>query len=102
MVHALAGAGGGLVGVRARGDALLGRTADGEVVEVLLRLEPAEIGLGVVALAVLVPQQAVSRSSTGQAQIWVVGQDGKAGPKNVELGKLVERQYLVKKIQPSL
>ena len=44
----------------------------------------------------LVPQQAVSRSSTGQAQIWVVGQDGKAGVKNVELGKLVERQYLVR------
>lgn len=44
----------------------------------------------------LVPQQAVSRSSTGQAQVWVVGQDGKAGPKNVELGKLVERQYLVR------
>ncbi|RZT90380.1 multidrug efflux system membrane fusion protein [Azospira oryzae] len=44
----------------------------------------------------LVPQQAVSRSSTGQARIWVVGQDGKAGVKNVELGKLVERQYLVR------
>ena len=44
----------------------------------------------------LVPQQAVSRSSTGQARVWVVGQDGKAGVKNVELGKLVERQYLVR------
>ena len=33
---------------------------------------------------------------TGQARIWVVGQDGKAGVKNVELGKLVERQYLVR------
>lgn len=43
----------------------------------------------------LVPQQAVSRSSTGQAQLWVVGQDSKATVKNVELGKLVERQYLV-------
>ncbi|WP_205229926.1 efflux RND transporter periplasmic adaptor subunit [Azospira oryzae] len=43
----------------------------------------------------LVPQQAVSRSSTGQAQLWVVGKDGKATVKNVELGKLVERQYLV-------
>ncbi len=44
----------------------------------------------------LVAQQAVSRSSTGQARVWVVGQDGKAGVKNVELGKLVERQYLVR------
>lgn len=44
----------------------------------------------------LVPQQAVSRSSTGQARVWVVGQGGQAGVKNVELGKLVERQYLVR------
>lgn len=56
----------------------------------------ARVPQGADIQGLLVPQQAVSRSSTGQAQVWVVALGDKAEVKNVELGKLVERQYLVR------
>lgn len=43
----------------------------------------------------LVPQQAVQRSASGQPLLWVVGPGGKAEQRSVTLGKLVQRQYLV-------
>ncbi|MDQ0349655.1 efflux RND transporter periplasmic adaptor subunit [Ancylobacter vacuolatus] len=45
--------------------------------------------------ALTVPQQAVRRDPSGQAQLTVIGSDNAAGIRDVELGPLVERQYVV-------
>lgn len=44
---------------------------------------------------ILVPQQAVVRSSDGQALVWVMDEAGKAHQKTVQLGPIKDRQYLV-------
>jgi multidrug efflux system membrane fusion protein len=45
--------------------------------------------------ALTVPQQAVRRDPSGRAQLTVIGSDNAAGIRDVELGPLVERQYVV-------
>jgi multidrug efflux system membrane fusion protein len=44
----------------------------------------------------LVPQQAVLRDSAGQPQVWVVDAKQQASLKKVELGQMVERQYVLR------
>ncbi|MBB5753038.1 efflux RND transporter periplasmic adaptor subunit [Prosthecomicrobium pneumaticum] len=45
--------------------------------------------------ALTVPQEAVVRDSSGRPQLMVVGADRTASRRNVELGPLVERQYVI-------
>ncbi|MCX5496371.1 efflux RND transporter periplasmic adaptor subunit [Kaistia dalseonensis] len=45
--------------------------------------------------ALTVPQQAVRRDPSGRAQLAVIGDDNSARTRDVELGPLVERQYVV-------
>nr|WP_321981520.1 efflux RND transporter periplasmic adaptor subunit [uncultured Cohaesibacter sp.] len=49
----------------------------------------------IVENALLVPQQAIIRDVTGDARIVVVDDEGKAHFKNVVLGELVKRSYIV-------
>lgn len=44
----------------------------------------------------LVPQQAVLRDSAGQPQVWVVDAKQQASLRTVELGQVVERQYVLR------
>jgi membrane fusion protein (multidrug efflux system) len=45
--------------------------------------------------ALLVPQQGVTRDSTGAAQVWVVGQDGKATLQPIQVDRTVGNTWLV-------
>jgi len=45
--------------------------------------------------ALLVPQQSVLRSTGGQSYAWVVGKEGKAVIRTIEVDGLVDRQYVV-------
>lgn len=45
--------------------------------------------------ALTVPQEAVRRDSSGQPQLTVVGADRTASHRNVELGPLADRQYVI-------
>ncbi|WAX94198.1 efflux RND transporter periplasmic adaptor subunit [Aminobacter sp. NyZ550] len=45
--------------------------------------------------ALTVPQEAIVRDSSGRPQLTVVGADKTASRRNVELGPLVDRQYLI-------
>ena len=45
--------------------------------------------------ALTVPQQAVRRDPSGRAQLTLIGSDNAASIRDVELGPLVERQYVV-------
>ncbi|ATD61148.1 efflux transporter periplasmic adaptor subunit [Janthinobacterium svalbardensis] len=55
----------------------------------------ARIARAVQANGVLVPQQAVLRSSDGQAQAWVLDGAHKASLKTITVGDVVEHQYVV-------
>lgn len=55
----------------------------------------ARIARAVRANGVLVPQQAVLRSSDGQAQAWVLDGTHKASLKPITVGDVVEHQYVV-------
>jgi membrane fusion protein, multidrug efflux system len=55
----------------------------------------ARIARAVQANGVLVPQQAVLRSSDGQAQAWVLDGTHKASLKPIAVGDVVEHQYVV-------
>lgn len=50
---------------------------------------------GVVENAILVPQQGVSRSPDGKAQVWLVGDDGTAMPKSVTASRAIGDKWLV-------
>ena len=56
----------------------------------------ARVPRGVQPAALLLPQQAVLRSSGGQAYAWVIGTDGKAVIRTLELDGQVQRQYVVR------
>lgn len=56
----------------------------------------ARVPRGVQPAALLLPQQAVLRSSGGQAYAWVIGADGKAVIRTIELDGQVQRQYVVR------
>ena len=55
----------------------------------------ARIARAVQANGVLLPQQAVLRSSGGQAQAWVLDGTNKASLKPIAVGDVVEHQYVV-------
>lgn len=48
------------------------------------------------AASLLVPQQAVLRSSDGRSQVWVLDAKSKASLKAVEVGAVIDHRYLVK------
>lgn len=56
----------------------------------------ARVPRGAPASALTVPQQAVLRSAGGQAYAWVVGADGKAVIRTLEVDGSVNRQWLVR------
>lgn len=55
----------------------------------------AQLQSGLRPDAILVPQQAVSRDPSGQAQVWVVGEDGVANPRKVQTLRTVGNTWLV-------
>ncbi len=56
----------------------------------------AQVPRGTYRDAISVPQQAVVRDSLGAPSVYVVGSDGNAGPRPVQLGELVEGNYIVR------
>lgn len=50
---------------------------------------------GVLENAILVPQQGVSRSPDGKAQVWLIGEDGTAMPKSVTASRAIGDKWLV-------
>ncbi|MGV4800133.1 efflux RND transporter periplasmic adaptor subunit [Stenotrophomonas maltophilia] len=56
----------------------------------------AKVPRGAPASALTVPQQAVLRSAGGQAYAWVIGGDGKAVIRTLEVDGGVDRQWLVR------
>lgn len=56
----------------------------------------AKVPRGAPASALTVPQQAVLRSAGGQAYAWVIGADGKAVIRTLEVDGSVNRQWLVR------
>ncbi len=56
----------------------------------------ARVPRGVQPAALLLPQQAVLRSSGGQAYAWVIGSDGKAVIRTIEIDGQVHRRYVVR------
>lgn len=56
----------------------------------------ARVPRGAPASAMLLPQQAVLRSAGGQAYAWVIGADGKAVIRTLEIDGSVDRQWLVR------
>ncbi|UWU58785.1 efflux RND transporter periplasmic adaptor subunit [Stenotrophomonas maltophilia] len=56
----------------------------------------ARVPRGAPASALTVPQQAVLRSAGGQAYAWVIGGDGKAVIRTLEVDGSVDRQWLVR------
>ncbi|THF63673.1 efflux RND transporter periplasmic adaptor subunit [Pseudothauera nasutitermitis] len=57
----------------------------------------ATLQTGVRQEAILVPQQAVTRDTRGQAMVWVVGDDGVANPREIETARTVGNTWLVDK-----
>ena len=55
----------------------------------------ARIARASVPDGLLVPQQAVLRSNGGQAQAWVLDQAGKASLRAIEVGDVIDHQYVV-------
>lgn len=55
----------------------------------------AQVQSGVQAEALLAPQSAVSRDAKGNATAMVVGKDGKAEPRQLQTGAVVNGQWLV-------
>jgi len=55
----------------------------------------ARVPRGVQVGALLVPQQSVLRSTGGQSYAWVVGKEGKAVIRTIEVDGQVGRQYVV-------
>lgn len=55
----------------------------------------ARIARGAPADTVLVPQQAVLRSSDGQAQVWVIDGARKASLRPVQVDEVIKQQYVV-------
>jgi len=55
----------------------------------------ARVPRGVQVGALLVPQQSVLRSTGGQSYAWVVGKEGKAVIRTIEVDGQVDRQYVV-------
>ncbi|AMJ56789.1 efflux transporter periplasmic adaptor subunit [Stenotrophomonas sp. KCTC 12332] len=56
----------------------------------------ARVPRGAASQAPLLPQQAVLRSAGGQAYAWVVGEDGKAVIRTLEIDGSVDRQWIVR------
>jgi membrane fusion protein, multidrug efflux system len=56
----------------------------------------ARIKQGIDSDAIAVPQQAVHRSNDGRAQVWLVGQDEKVVLQPVEVGPVVEGQWVIR------
>ncbi len=56
----------------------------------------ARVPRGIYPDAISVPQQAVVRDSLGAPSVYVVGGDGIAGPRRVQLNDLVEGRYIVR------
>ncbi|MBA0266179.1 efflux RND transporter periplasmic adaptor subunit [Stenotrophomonas maltophilia] len=56
----------------------------------------AKVPRGAPASALTLPQQAVLRSAGGQAYAWVIGGDGKAVIRTLEVDGSVDRQWLVR------
>nr|MBH1359519.1 efflux RND transporter periplasmic adaptor subunit [Stenotrophomonas maltophilia] len=56
----------------------------------------ARVPRGAPASALTVPQQAVLRSAGGQAYAWVIGADGRAVIRTLEVDGSVDRQWLVR------
>lgn len=56
----------------------------------------ARVPRGAASQAPLLPQQAVLRSAGGQAYAWVVGDDGKAVIRTLEIDGSVDRQWIVR------
>lgn len=57
----------------------------------------ARIARGQEARGLLVPQQAVLRAGDGQAQAWVLDQANKASLRPLEVGDVIDHQYVVSK-----
>ncbi|MFN3302360.1 MAG: efflux RND transporter periplasmic adaptor subunit [Roseateles sp.] len=55
----------------------------------------AQVQSGVQAEALLAPQAAVSRDAKGNATAFVIGKDGKAEPRQLQTGAVVNGQWLV-------
>lgn len=55
----------------------------------------ARVPRGIYPHAISVPQQAVVRDALGDARVYVVGSDGNAAAKPVQLSELVEGRYIV-------
>ena len=55
----------------------------------------ARIEQGQLDKAILVPQQALVHAPDGSSMVWVVGADGKVGPRPVEIGQAVADSWLV-------
>jgi membrane fusion protein (multidrug efflux system) len=55
----------------------------------------ARIERGVLPDAILIPQQAVQRSATGEARVLVVGDDRKIEAREVLTGRIVDGRYLI-------
>jgi membrane fusion protein (multidrug efflux system) len=50
---------------------------------------------GVLENAILIPQQGVSRTPDGKAQVWLVGEDGKAMQKSVTALRAIGDKWLI-------
>lgn len=86
-----------------------GRSVDASSGDVLLRIEVpnpghtllpglyvrARVPAAPLEGALLVPQQAVQRAADGAATLWVVDRQSRVKPVPVQLGRLVERRYVV-------
>ncbi|MET2831610.1 efflux RND transporter periplasmic adaptor subunit [Mesorhizobium shangrilense] len=55
----------------------------------------AKVPSAIYAKALTVPQEAVRRDASGRPQLTVIGNDKTAGSRDVELGALVDRQYVI-------
>lgn len=55
----------------------------------------AVVKQGALESAILVPQQGVSRSPDGQAQVWLVGEDGTAMQKSVTASRAIGDKWLI-------
>lgn len=56
----------------------------------------ARIKQGIDADAIAVPQQAIQRTNDGKAEVWVIGKDDKVMLQPVEVGPIVENQWLIR------
>lgn len=55
----------------------------------------AVVKQGALESAILVPQQGVSRSPDGQAQVWLIGEDGTAMQKSVTASRAIGDKWLI-------